>query len=424
MRILQDAFEGALQDFPEQALTALIEKKLAAQGVKLSERQRKLLTRNITQGDTEKVRLWHWKWWDHRHVNLEFTPEDAEQIAENFTEFVDKRMPDLLRSVTYDLARNIMVDLKRRWPAESRQQRRDLAGFRKRLYDRWKIPLEALRMMVTMSRELGDSVNQEISLSPDASRRRHLIDVLARSHARACQIMEEILTLLEAGFSDGAMARWRTLHEIAVVASFIAAHGEDLAKRYVSHQAVESKRAIDDYQRCQPRLGYEPLPEAEVKATQKAYDAVIAKYGPEFAKGDYGWARRHLDKSKAPTFKEIESAVHVDHLRAHYRMASHNVHANPKGVFFKLGILAESQVLLAGPSNAGLADPGHGAALSLSLVTAALVGLQQPPTLDNNVALLMMLQLGDEIGEAFGEAHERLEADDRAALALSGSSDS
>ena len=79
-------------------------------------------------------------------------------------------------------------------------------------------------------------------------------------------------------------------------------------------------------------------------------------------------------------------------------MASHNVHANPKGVFFKLGMLAESQVLLAGPSNAGLADPGHGAALSLSRVTAALVGLQQPPTLDNldnNVALLMMVQLGD-----------------------------
>ena len=36
MRILQDAIEGALRDLPEQALAALIEKKLAAQGVKLS----------------------------------------------------------------------------------------------------------------------------------------------------------------------------------------------------------------------------------------------------------------------------------------------------------------------------------------------------------------------------------------------------
>jgi hypothetical protein len=39
-------------------------------------------------------------------------------------------------------------------------------------------------------------------------------------------------------------------------------------------------------------------------------------------------------------------------------------------------------------------------------ITAALVRLQQPPTLDNNVALLMMVQLVDEIGEAFGELVE------------------
>lgn len=72
-------------------------------------------------------------------------------------------------------------------------------------------------------------------------------------------------------------------------------------------------------------------------------------------------------------------------------MASDNIHANPKGVFFKLGIPVESEVLLAGPSNAGLADPGHGAAPSLARVTAALSGLQQP-TFDNNVALQMIIQ--------------------------------
>lgn len=411
MRILQDAIEGVLQSLPEQALTALIEKKLAAQGVTLSKRQRELLTRHIMKGGKDTFRLQNWKWWDRRHVKLEFTPEDAEQIEKKVTGVIEDRLPELIRTVTEDLSCDVLADLKRRWRAESRRQRAELAGFRKRLYGRWKVPLEGLRMMLTMSRELGDSVNQEIRQSPDASSRRTLIDVLARSHARACQIVEEILTLLEAGFSDGAMARWRTLHEIAVAASFIAAHGEDLAERYVLHQAVESKRAADDYQKCQPRLGYEPLAEKEVKGVQKSYDAVIAKYGPDFGKGDYGWAGHHLGKAK-PTFKDIESAAGIERFRAHYRMASHNVHANPKGVFFKLGMLAESQVLLAGPSNAGLADPGHGAALSLSRVTAALVGLQQPPTLDNNIALLMMVQLVDEIGEAFGQAHKRLAADD------------
>jgi hypothetical protein len=413
MRILQDAIDEFLQDLPEQALAALIEKKLTAQGVKLSARQRKLLTRRLMEDTPDTIRFRNWKWWENQNVTLEFTQEDVEQIERNFTEFADNRLPDVLDSATHELAHKTLTDLKRRWPAYSRKQRGELATFRKHLYGRWKIPLESLRMLVTMSREIGDSVNREIRQSPDAARQRHSVDVLARSHARGCQIAEEILTLLEAGFADGAMARWRTIHEIAVMASFIAAHGEELAERYVLHTAVESKRAADEYQKCQPRLGYEPLPVKEIETVQKAYEAAISKYGPDFAKGDYGWAGHHLSKTK-PTFRDIEAAVNIDHFRAHYRLASYNVHANPKGVFFKLGMLAESQVLLAGPSNAGLADPGHGAAISLSRVTAALVELQQPPTLDNNVVLLMMVQLVDEIGESFGQAHERLEADETA----------
>jgi hypothetical protein len=91
-------------------------------------------------------------------------------------------------------------------------------------------------------------------------------------------------------------------------------------------------------------------------------------------------------------------------------MASHNVHANPKGVFFKLGMLAESQVLLAGPSNAGLTEPGQCAALSLAQVSTALAMLQ--PTVDNTVALQMIAQLVHEIPEAFCQAQDRLAADD------------
>lgn len=409
MRTLQDAIEGVLQGLPEQALTVLIEKKLAAQGVKLSTRQRKLLTKQIMQGGNDTYRLQTWKWWDSRHLTLEFTPQDIEQIEQKFTEVIENLLPDLIRAVTEDMSRDVLADLKRKWRAESRLQRRELAGFRKRLYDRWKLPLEGLRMLLTMSRELGDSVNQEIRQYPDASSRRHLIEVLTRSHARACQIVEEIVCLLEGGFSDGAMARWRTLHEVAVVASFVAAHGEDLAERYVLHQAVESKRASDDYQSCQPRLGYEPLAESEIKAVQKAYAAVIARFGQDFGKGDYGWAGHHLGKAK-PTFKDIERAAGIEHLRAHYRMASHNVHANPKGVFFKLGMLTESQVLLAGPSNAGLTEPGQCAALSLAQVSAALGRLQS--TLDNNVALQVIVRLVAEVAEAFGQAHERLAADE------------
>src|SRR5437870_8332031 len=77
-----------------------------------------------------------------------------------------------------------------------------------------------------------------------------------RQHVRACQVTDEIITLLENGFADGAMARWRTLHEIAVVTSLISQHGIELAERYVAYQAVEAKRALDMYARCHTDLGY------------------------------------------------------------------------------------------------------------------------------------------------------------------------
>ncbi len=57
MRILQDAIEEALHGLPQQALAALIEKKLAAQGVTLSARQRKLLTRKHLLGDLASSRV-------------------------------------------------------------------------------------------------------------------------------------------------------------------------------------------------------------------------------------------------------------------------------------------------------------------------------------------------------------------------------
>jgi hypothetical protein len=91
-------------------------------------------------------------------------------------------------------------------------------------------------------------------------------------------------------------------------------------------------------------------------------------------------------------------------------MASHNVHANPKGVFFKLGLIGDEQTMLAGPSNAGLADPGYATALSLVQITSTLVLLY--PTMDNNIAVRIMFKLTEEVGKQMSAAHEQLVKDD------------
>ena len=81
-------------------------------------------------------------------------------------------------------------------------------------------------------------------------------------------------------------------------------------------------------------------------------------------------------------------------------MACHNVHANPRGIFFKLGLYPQSgDILLAGPSNVGLTDPGQLTALSLMQISTTL--LTQQPNIDRLTACKIMMTLEREIGQAF-----------------------
>jgi len=201
------------------------------------------------------------------------------------------------------------------------------------------------------------------------------------------------------------MARWRTLHEIAVASVFISDGGEGVAERYASHQVIEAWRAASEYQRFCVSLGYEPMEPEEVGELEMECAVLIDRYGPEFRER-YGWASERL-QLKSPSFADIERAVEIDHLRPFYRMASHNVHANPRGVFFKLGLTGEMDILLTGPSNVGLADPGQNTALSVVLVTSSLVALD--PILDSVVILNLMMNLSTETAEAFVAVQNELE---------------
>lgn len=92
-------------------------------------------------------------------------------------------------------------------------------------------------------------------------------------------------------------------------------------------------------------------------------------------------------------------------------MASHKVHANPKGSFFSLGLNGTESILLAGPSNAGLADPGHLTAISLAQVTTNL--LTTKPNLDRLIMANILLKMNDEVGAKFWAADRRLDRMER-----------
>lgn len=408
MDTLQKTMNRWLEELPRLFLADLLDDKLRANGIKLSKRKRgefadKILKKELDAFDFGDGR----KSGAKRNITIEFTDTDSELMQQKFREFMD-RLPALIDGLVEKTTKSILTTLKRRWPSESRAQRRDLDGFRKRLQERWGDGLEKLRMIITIAREYGSELGNAVGKTGGGNTPKSF-KILVKLHARSCQIADEIVCLLSNGFADGAMARWRTLHEIAAVGYLIQRHGDELAERYEHHQIVESRKAAMQYQRYEKRLGLEPLSEGTLKKIETDRDLVLAKYGPNFVNAQ-GWAAKHLGK-RDPSIADVQEAAGVDHLGPYYRMASHNVHANPKGVFFKLGLIGDTNTLLAGPSNAGLADPGHATAISLVQICSLLLHLD--PTLDNQIAMRVMLTLEDEIGAVLLTAHKQLEADDK-----------
>jgi hypothetical protein len=268
----------------------IIAEKLAAEGIEMPEEDRLRLVEHLKVGSDERFCLGDGS--QTRRVRVEITGADIAVIDERLERFLDEGVPKVIRSVGEKAAEQILLGLRSSWEEEAEAQRLEREGFHERLRGRWGRGIDLLRMLLTVSREFGDMVRIQWGGTEDCEMP-VLIGVLLRLHARACQVSDEIICLLEAGFSDGAMARWRTLHEIAAVALLLNQHGEAVAQRYVDHEVIESARAARDYEECRELLGDDPMSEAELEEIHRGHEEAVAAYGPCFD-SDYGWAAEAL----------------------------------------------------------------------------------------------------------------------------------
>jgi hypothetical protein len=314
-----------------------------------------------------------------------------------------RSLGEALRSAVAKTVPSIFKGLKAHGPAMLRKRRSVFAGFERRLYRSWKRPLDLLEMLTVVCIETGEGLSAEWPWK-ESEEHNLVFDVVRRLQARACQVASEVLMLLKTGYAPAAHARWRTLHETAVTAFFIAKHGKDAAERYLAHEYIEAHKAAQQYQRHCQKLGYSRYSRKELAAFRKHHNAALKHYGGDF-KGDYGWAAVTLGRKRV-TFLDIEKAVRLDHLRPFYRMASYPVHASVKSIRFSLALERGQKMLLTGPSNLGLTGPGHSTAISLGQITLTMLNLR--PTSDTISVARVLLLFTDEIGQAFMEAQKAL----------------
>ena len=326
--------------------------------------------------------------------------EDLDQYPINELE---SSVTDMIPGLVDDMASLVLARIKKDASPGLKRHRRDRNGFEKRLHKRWKYPLDLLDLSIALNVEAGTEFNRkfrnEAVGSGDA-----VFEALTRLHARGCQVSGEVLALLHAGFADGAHARWRSLHEMAVVASLIQKHGQELAERYLLHETIQQYKLACEYQKYFDRLNHEPPSKENSDQLKVQRDELIARFGEPF-NHDYGWASAAIGSDR-PTMSAIEQHVQLDHMRPYYRMASDNVHPSSHGTYFRLGLHSsqEKEVLLAGPSNVGLANPGHSTAISLLQLSTTLLATES--SFDCVVTMKILAELADEVGEAFLKVHQ------------------
>ena len=407
---IQREFLAVLNRFPYDLLVDLLVRTLTDKGISLNTSQRATLRAELERHNWSNLEFRLTTDGKNRTIVLDIADVDLSRIETHFDRVV-RSLPETIESTTDEIASRTYRVLDRKWRAEQRRQRRDRTQFSRRLYRRWQEPLGQLERLIVVVSEVSAIVNHRLRQQRSQSKP-FAVEVQTRLHARACQIAREVLTLLSAGFADGAMARWRALHEVAVVSLFIGSD-EDLAERYRLHEAPESLRAARQYKHHTDRLGLEPLEEEEIVMLERDVARLNDRFGCGYST-DYGWAAKRLRRPGGKvTFGQIEEAAQLGHFRPYYRFASHNVHANPKGVFFRLGLIEQFGTLLAGASNYGLADPGQNTAISLGQATTALASLE--PTLDDIVALKVVLLMMDQIPESFARVQRDIEDEEEEA---------
>lgn len=246
------------------------------------------------------------------------------------------------------------------------RRRKRVSGFRHRLLHRWGDALDALEELIATCAELGDQVGSAHATQTQ------LFAALELLRTRAVQVAWEVHSLARAGYADGAYARWRTLHEIAVVSEFLRLFGEDVATRYFEHAHIKNRKVMREYNECQERFGYPPIPQSEIEQSEQARQELLRRYGEAFGE-EWGWAAEACGKAK-PSFFDLREAAGYQHWKAHFGMANHAVHGGPHGVLFRLGHpLNSDPAPLSGPSLVGLGDPIDAASISLMHTTFSFV---------------------------------------------------
>lgn len=302
-------------------------------------------------------------------LNSSKTEDEAQKIV---AEYENMDITGVYQETINNMANKTFSYFKETMYEEAIRYRADENEFIARQEQIWYKAFVASEALYIMSFECGIKYKDYVSnLSEEILKaKKWTFFALQNIHGRALQIYLEIVTLIKNGFADGAYSRWRSLYELAIIASFILKNGENTARCFYN--------ASNTYDR---------------------YD---------WAKACDGLAKikRHL------TFKDIEKLcdINTEAWKQEYILANQTIHASPQGTFNRLGTQGNDNVILVGRSDYGITVPGEHAAILLAQISTMLFTLF--PEDDTLVQTKVIIKWVGFVRETYFKTHDEAFPDD------------
>lgn len=320
-------------------------------------------------------------------------------------------MPDFIRAMIEEFGRRVADGCRVQWRQNEATDVQARIDRRYKISKDWGEAFSELRLLIEGCVQHGDVFNRA-QLETRLKRNKLRNEVLARLHIRVCRLAEEIVMLLENGFAEGGRARWRTLLEVSITMILIAEGGNDLAARYLDHDAIDRKKALDDLDRSARDAGTRGVDrgirnEIEVQAAR-----VVRRYGSAF-RGMYGWAAGQLGLPDKPQFHDLQELAGLIASKLQYRIACFGNHASAQSLN---QLLHEWDPTLHIPDMfaPGFDDPAVNTAYSLVHATSTLFG--EPWDLDKLIELRTLTCFRDDVETAFRSTTRRIDRAERRSM--------
>lgn len=170
------------------------------------------------------------------------TVEEAKEITKKL-EKID--LSDLFREMFFKMADDTTQYMRETMFEEVMAFRAEEDEFIIKQEQKWYKGFVASEAMYIMTLEAVEAyVNYVNDLSYEEKFKHHnTFTAMLHIHGRALQEFLEIITLMKNGFADGAYARWRSMYELSIIASFITENGEKVAKEF-----IEASESDDRYE--------------------------------------------------------------------------------------------------------------------------------------------------------------------------------